>query len=118
MLPLFLHSGPPKSSILPEVKIYLRYFPLLNKKLVVKLLFKELGMMIIICLRWGAVVLVLAESVDVVDNGCGGGGDYASQRVEAVDICPQMMMSMCSQELLHFPVKFQELTFVPLDDSK
>eukprot|EP00957_Ditylum_brightwellii_P185525 14125058-Ditylum_brightwellii.AAC.1 len=74
--------------------------------------------MIIICLLWGAVVLVLAESVEVIDDECGGGGDNASQRVEAVDVCPRMMMSMCSQELLRFPVKFQELTFVPLDDSK
>eukprot|EP00957_Ditylum_brightwellii_P023393 1765195-Ditylum_brightwellii.AAC.1 len=60
-----------------------------------KLLFKELGAMIIICLLWGAVVLVLAESFDVVDNGCGGGGDHASQRVKAVDICLRMVVSVC-----------------------
>eukprot|EP00957_Ditylum_brightwellii_P145550 11082442-Ditylum_brightwellii.AAC.1 len=64
--------------------------------------------MIIICLLWGAVVLILAESVEVVDNGYGGGGDHSSQRVEAVDICLRMMMSMCGQELSHFPVKFQK----------
>eukprot|EP00957_Ditylum_brightwellii_P078064 5934644-Ditylum_brightwellii.AAC.1 len=64
MLPLFLHSGLPKSSI----SLTSQGQP-------------GISMMIIICLIWGAALLPLAESVEVVDDGCGDGGDHASERV-------------------------------------
>eukprot|EP00957_Ditylum_brightwellii_P129971 9913121-Ditylum_brightwellii.AAC.1 len=38
--------------------------------------------------------------------------------IEAVDICLWVMDPMCSQKLARFPIKFQEFTFIPLDDSK
>eukprot|EP00957_Ditylum_brightwellii_P100249 7639393-Ditylum_brightwellii.AAC.1 len=70
----------------------------------VKLLFMKLGMMIIIHLLRGMALLPLAGSVELVDNGCGGGGDHAGERIEAFDICPQVMEPMCGQKLAHFPV--------------
>eukprot|EP00957_Ditylum_brightwellii_P073553 5589123-Ditylum_brightwellii.AAC.1 len=74
--------------------------------------------MIIICLLWGAALLPLAGSVEVVNDGCGGSGDNAGERIEAVDVYPRVMEPMYGQKLACFLVKFQEFTFIPLDDSK
>eukprot|EP00957_Ditylum_brightwellii_P012887 973846-Ditylum_brightwellii.AAC.1 len=55
----------------------------------------KLDTMIIICLLEGAALLPLAELVEVVDNGCGGVGGHAGERMSHRLVRPRLPSARC-----------------------